>query len=288
MRIFTFGCSITKYFYPTWADILIEHYGDRADLAENWGKSGAGNQYIFTRLWEADAVHQFCEDDIIVVQWTSMFREDRYHEGSGWHCPGGFASTITGQEPFVLHSHKYENEWEWADELHCVMRDCALISSTRKALEAIGCKFIFTGFREFAEDFPGCPPIAGPLLARENIGSILTQYIHDIKLDVEPVCNFLGFGTDNDFFKQRPMTVPMEGNTSHFLPEIHPLPKEHLKFVEELLLPALGETCNARAKSFAEHYENEIRQKDPIVLLECDWYQISAKLLGFSDDRWRP
>ena len=26
MRTFAFGCSLTQYFYPTWADILIHHY----------------------------------------------------------------------------------------------------------------------------------------------------------------------------------------------------------------------------------------------------------------------
>ena len=51
MRTFAFGCSLTQYFYHTWADILIHHYKQEgATVGENWGRSGAGNQYISTRL----------------------------------------------------------------------------------------------------------------------------------------------------------------------------------------------------------------------------------------------
>ena len=79
MRIFAFGCSLTHYFFPTWADILIRQYENQGYHGENWGRSGAGNQYISTRLWEANTVHRFNKDDVILLQWTSMFRSDRYN-----------------------------------------------------------------------------------------------------------------------------------------------------------------------------------------------------------------
>jgi hypothetical protein len=163
-----------------------------------------------------------------------------------------------------------------------------MISIARRALENIGCKFIFTGFRYFDEDFPDCPAIAGKLLAYENIGSILTQYKDEIRLDVLPILNALNFGTDQKFFETRPITIPERGNTSHRLPEIHPLPLEHLDFLKEYILPVLGEDCKQAAVDFAEKYQQEVLKNNPIVLLECNWFQESASLLGFSDDRWRP
>ena len=40
MRVFAFGCSLTQYFYPTWADILIHHYRQEgATVGENWGRA---------------------------------------------------------------------------------------------------------------------------------------------------------------------------------------------------------------------------------------------------------
>ena len=65
MRIFAFGCSLSQYFFPTWADILIHQYKNKGYQGENWAKSGAGNQYINTRLWEANTVHKFNKEDII-------------------------------------------------------------------------------------------------------------------------------------------------------------------------------------------------------------------------------
>ena len=44
-RIFTFGCSFTNYLWSTWANIL--GYEFREAEFYNFGKSGAGNQYIF-------------------------------------------------------------------------------------------------------------------------------------------------------------------------------------------------------------------------------------------------
>ena len=95
MRVFAFGCSLTQYFYPTWADVLIHDYKSKgATVGENWGRSGAGNQYISTRLWEANTEYNFTKDDVILLQWSSFFREDRYHMGKGWHTPGNYTCTL--------------------------------------------------------------------------------------------------------------------------------------------------------------------------------------------------
>ena len=40
-RLFTFGCSFTQYWWPTWADIL----GYQHDFYENWGRCGAWWDY---------------------------------------------------------------------------------------------------------------------------------------------------------------------------------------------------------------------------------------------------
>ena len=47
-RLFTFGCSFTKYTWPTWADLL----GLEFDEFENWGVSGGGNVCTANRVIE--------------------------------------------------------------------------------------------------------------------------------------------------------------------------------------------------------------------------------------------
>lgn len=292
MRNFFFGCSLTQYFWPTWADILISHF-EHSENEEgyNWGKSGAGNQFIFTKIWEANSLYNFSTQDRIFVQWTSMFREDRYHEDNGWYCPGGFNHNRFSKEPITLNGFKYEDELQWADFLHCTMRDCALITATRQALENIGCEVYFTGFRDFQEGYEQYQDFfeSKTLLVYENIGAILNQYKDDIYLDLPPILTALDFGTDNNFFKTRPKSIPKLGDAykEHLLHEIHPLPKEQLKYVEDFCAKLLGiDSIHPTTKKLVDYYQTLIDKEEPIVLENLKWantYQI-----GFSDDGWRP
>ena len=58
-RLFTFGCSFTSYHWPTWANILAYDY----DIPlYNYGLNGAGNQFIFNMLMQADSFNNFTEN----------------------------------------------------------------------------------------------------------------------------------------------------------------------------------------------------------------------------------
>lgn len=291
MRIFAFGCSLTQYFYPTWADILISHFSNTDNaLGYNWGKSGAGNQYIATKIWEANAIYNFGPDDLILIQWTSMFREDRYHEDIGWYCPGGFNEQRLKNKSFELNGFDYEDQMQWADYLHCVMRDCALISSTHEALKNLGCSFCTTGFRHFNEGFELYDELQDEtLLMYENIGAILEKYKKSITLSIPPILNALDFGLDDKFFLSRPRSIPsLEKAYSHLeLPETHPLPHEHMKFVEKTVLPYLGITkISKKTKNFVHTFIDQTIDKELIILKDLDW--ANTYQMGFSDDGRRP
>jgi hypothetical protein len=81
-RLFTFGCSFTNYHWPTWADIL----GKEFSYYENWGKVGAGNQYIFNSVVECNLRNKFTKNDTVIIMWTQTSREDRYinHKWESW------------------------------------------------------------------------------------------------------------------------------------------------------------------------------------------------------------
>jgi hypothetical protein len=292
MRLFTFGCSLTQYFYPTWADIIINDFKEKYNaVGYNWGRSGAGNQYIFTKLWEADAIYNFCPEDIVIVQWTSMFREDRYHEDNGWYLPGGFSERNLNKGKFTLNSFEYEDEMQWADFLHCAMRDCSLVSSAKKALTHTGARFYFTGFRPFMEGWEEFENFDKETLLRiENIGAIISAYGNKLSLDIEPVLTALGFGTDELFFKSRPFCQPAVGEKykSHLLRETHPLPLEHKTFVEDFVYDIIKEPCKLTETTidFVYKYHNMIKDQDPIILNQIGW--VNNYQMGFSDDGWRP
>ena len=82
-RLFTFGCSFTRYHWPTWADLLSYNY----DEYYNYGQPGAGNQFIFEQIVEANVTHQFCPDDTVIVMWSTYQRHDIFKDGA-WITPG--------------------------------------------------------------------------------------------------------------------------------------------------------------------------------------------------------
>ena len=121
-RLFTFGCSFTGYNWGTWANVLakelepIEFY--------NFGRAGAGNHYIFNILMQADAMYNFTHEDLVIVQWTNVSREDRYTDE--WLTPGNIYSQKTYDLEFV---RKYFTEYGAS------LRDYAFIKSAHEMLK---------------------------------------------------------------------------------------------------------------------------------------------------------
>lgn len=120
-RIFAFGCSFTAYRWPTWADIIAveantEYY--------NYGLAGLGNLGIMCKISEANAMHKFNEDDLVMVLWSTYSREDRWFNGS-WYPMGN------------VWNSPYPDSWvkEYCDPLGHLIRDHAIISQTNRMLK---------------------------------------------------------------------------------------------------------------------------------------------------------
>lgn len=85
-RLYTFGCSMTQYRWPTWADII----GTCWNEFENWGRTGAGNQYIFNSVIECDARNNFNSNDTILIMWSGIARIDYYQFNAWGHIVSRF------------------------------------------------------------------------------------------------------------------------------------------------------------------------------------------------------
>ena len=95
MNIYTYGCSFTRYFYPTWSDILAQDY-----TVHNRAWPGCGNERIFYFVMEDYKKGLLQDADIIAVQWTGFYRWD-YLTRSGWSNADGA----------IMHSA--DNAWIW-------------------------------------------------------------------------------------------------------------------------------------------------------------------------------
>lgn len=122
-RLFTFGCSFTEYKWATWANILAFEFDCEF---YNFGKSGAGNYYISNQITQANQFYKFDKDDLVIVCWTNVSREDRYSNRKGWITPGNIYSQQDYDRKFVKN---------WANDIHFALRDFSYIDLINKYLD---------------------------------------------------------------------------------------------------------------------------------------------------------
>jgi len=85
-RIFTFGCSFTQYYYPTWADMIC-YKND----GFNFGQKAGGVTQILHKVANANRKHKFTELDKIIIMLPSLFRHDvgtMQNNDVVWDCKG--------------------------------------------------------------------------------------------------------------------------------------------------------------------------------------------------------
>jgi hypothetical protein len=138
-RIFCFGCSFT-HGHGSWAELLKRHFGDypREDSyipsdqmhlqrVHNFGKAGAGNYYIFNTIVEKSLEYNFTKDDLVLIEWSGVLREDRFKDGK-WHCRGN----VTNND---LYSPAVVRDW-FLDVEGMMKRDYSYIHAIQKMLTA--------------------------------------------------------------------------------------------------------------------------------------------------------
>lgn len=123
MRIFTFGCSYTRWYWPTWADIM-QRSNPEIEIV-NLGKPAIGNVRIAYRVQEMHLNGTIQPDDIILINWTSWHREDRFVNGN-WANQGNIFNARDFGQRFV---RKY-----WSPT-HDVIKNSSAIISTNQMFD---------------------------------------------------------------------------------------------------------------------------------------------------------
>lgn len=131
-RIFTYGCSYTSYFWPTWANIISKEFPDAEFY--NFGRIGSGNLAISCRIAETNARFKFNEHDLVMVMWSSYTRNDHWIFPEGWFGAGS-----------VFNEGFYNDEYrsKFANSLSgFLIREFALMNMTRMNLDSLPCQSI--------------------------------------------------------------------------------------------------------------------------------------------------
>ena len=282
-RLFTFGCSFTNFFWPTWADIL----GKEFDTFENWGKNGAGNAFMLYSLMECIKRNTLTKNDTVVIMWSSIDREDRWVHGS-WQLEGG---VFNGQEPYTGDYVK-----KFADPTGFIIRDLAIISATKKILESIGCKWYFLSmvpiyyqdkadaydskieykFNQqildlYKEELECIRPSIYESVFKEDWYS-RPGYV-DLSFFKQSYENLKGADWPNvqDFIKQNlkavsknilnEITYAFRLDKNRIRTDTHPIPIEHLEYIENIL-PEI--VISKKTKQWVQEVNTRVLNLDPM------------------------
>lgn len=147
-KLYTLGSSLTKHFWPTWANILGRSYDD----FENWGHAGIGNRALLERLNELLVYRNPSKDDVVVVQWATPHRFDLHKHDSkehrGWIPKGDVRKLYLSSDAWLK---EYWNEYSY------VMHTANAIAIAKQLLEAHGCKWLFLTADDLRQDISKFP-----------------------------------------------------------------------------------------------------------------------------------
>ena len=139
-RIFAFGCSYTRHIYATYADIIASQYPNATFI--NLGQSGSGNQLLLSRLSQTHRILNINEDDLVIIMYPSITREDRWLPTGTWHTPGNIFHHASSRN-VSLNAFKFYRSY--GSFLHYIIRDLAIIDMVENFLQNLTCdKIILT------------------------------------------------------------------------------------------------------------------------------------------------
>ena len=164
---------MTSYWWPTWADIIAREIPE----SYNFGQSGGGNMFIACQVTEANLRHKFNSDDLVIIMWSGVSREDRFVRNY-WSTPGNIFTQNEYDEQFIQ---------KFADPVGYLLRDLNLITMCYKMLDNLDIDYHMLNMAPFDQLQSGDTPTI------ENGRHILEFYketIDKIKPDLLTVgCN---------------------------------------------------------------------------------------------------
>ena len=241
-RLFAFGCSFTMYAWPTYADILGEHF----DVYENWAFPGLGNRAIAERVAECHIKNNFTEDDVVLVQWSTHIRNDwhtfesmqfdpnsylhvwfRNNHNVGWKTQGSIFNSSNRQ-------YIYDNQWvsTFWDEHSYVMYNLNDMMLTQGLLTSTNCTWKMTSIGDFKKLCTDIPNAHDENISdHDDIFKSKPEFeIYKNVLEHENWLTPIGtysWANSNDSYE-------FESDQGSWL-EVHPSHKQHLDYAENVV-----------------------------------------------------
>jgi len=241
--------------WPTWADII----GQDIEVYQNWGMPGAGNHYIFNSIMECDARHHFNKDDLVIVMWAAIEREDRYSNNK-------WLTAVSVDDKRKLYGRHWVKSYD-EDYRSYLVRDMAFIKSSQSLLTLRNCDW--ANFSMYSICKIDENRILQDGYSYENdLDTFVRRYL---KLNRD-LCDGKDFNEPyvvdpdilklyKDVYSQIKYSVLDVVRNGYFLGEHranfgdgHPTPSEHLEYLDKVLPNNLSST----ARQFAQDWNSVV------------------------------
>lgn len=208
-RAFLFGCSFTSYYWPTWADLISYEIPNTYLYAQ----PGAGNFYIYQAFMEALVTHKIGKDDLVMIMFSNVTREDRYTKRDGWITPGNLFFQDAYDETFLK---------KFFCEQGYLMRDCTLIEGIDRILSTVEADYSLMSMINLDSQSSDAHKM-------DNVGQVLEVYADTIKKLHTSVFELI-FNND---WRNNPNRPTYDTHWSPQKPYIdnHPTVLEHLEYI---------------------------------------------------------
>lgn len=253
-RFFAFGCSFTHYKWATWANIL----GYELDCEfYNFGKSGAGNGFIANQVAQADAYFGFTKNDLVVVSWTNISREDRWKAGQGWITPGNIYS-----------QHDYDNNFvkEWANDAHFAIRDFSNIHLVKNLLET-KTNYHFLQMCDIVKIVNQWDPHSK---TDKRVKKLATLYKSDMAAINPSFYDILWRGNVENKWKKDWKEIHPHYSDGH------PTPLEHLQYLERTIAPTISKKTKYAVYSLYDDWCEYIREGYKNTTIDCGLHDMPS------------
>ena len=253
-RFFAFGCSFTNYWWPTWADII----GQDVPVYENWGRGGAGNHFIFNSVIEANLRHSFTKDDLVMIMWSSITREDRYSNNNWIPAPPNLQESVYGKDWVKKFS---------TDTRGFMIRDCAMIKATQTLLKTLDCDWAqlvmqpITNFdmpaifAKYGSDVELPPESEGRVYWKDTFNELCRTGIVHPMFENKDVLELY-----KDIFTQ--LEPSYEVQDASFRDDIHPCPAGALEMLCKIWP---DNTLSTKSKEYADFWQTQVQEAKEIT-----------------------
>lgn len=233
-RFFAFGCSFTNYFWTTWPEIIAEDL--QVSKFYNLGKIGAGNEYIFNKLMQVDQLYNLNDNDLVIICWSNVTREDRYINGH-WITPGNIYNIADTYSEEIINAF-YSNPQD------LLLHDFAFVKAARILLENRNVNWHFLQMLNTFDNLDQYNQICSVVNDFRELTDIEKKFIKPSFYDI------LWEGK----IYNKLLKIQKQGN---FI-DLHPTPQEHLDYLKLVFTHEWKHSTIEKVKAIEEQFNQHM------------------------------